>query len=1220
MDFSTFKPGQLACVTTLDAPVAVSAGAGSGKTFTLTQRIAWALMEGSAQNDDSFLNGIDEVLAITFTEKAAGEIKARVKSVLRAEGMASEALKVDAAWISTIHGMCSRILHSHAVQLGLDPSFGVLDEAQANRLMDEAIEEALAGANEFVEPCGTDALFAEFRARSGEAFNSSSVEDMVRTLVRCAVASPRGFSCFAAQPPARSAGMLLRGLTETMRELHDLTVAQKPGKTRDAWLQKAEAFLEDADAAFESGEVGTKALIDLFEACPFPSAGFGGKEFKERAKEAQGACVALATEAKHLIALPLLDELMALSHRAFDGYCRRKRDAGMMDNDDLLIETARALERDDIAQEFADKFKLVMVDEFQDTDQLQVDMITKLSGPGACRLCTVGDAQQSIYRFRGADVAVYKRRLDAVRNANPSGMITLPDNFRSHGDVLKFVDRIFGQPQVFGDEFMSLAASRKEPVKNPYQGGRRIDVLLTTHPSRGGVNSALARRIEAARIARRLSELRQAGHRAGDMAVLLGRMTNADVYADALRAEGFACVIAGGSVFASAPETGIMLRLAQVIANPRATAALFELLASDMFALSADDFIELSTKLDEKRGVPRRRGLYEGFVALEDAVDADACVSAPLAHAVSVVRGLASKAGRVPMARIMEDAVRASGWLARLDSQGAEGLSIAGNVMKAIRLVGDIESDNAFGPAETVRAFEAHLALSKEAPGALSAKGGDFVSIMTVHASKGLEFPIVAVAEMERGKKGGGGGLSCEVVEGKAYASLLPDKSVADRGGLWVNKKAPEGYGVLPEYIDGASPADVEHASDPLTRACAMRAYAEQQEAQERRRLLYVALTRAKEALVFAMTTTGRASGFTSGADHGVYDDVRSALCGVEDFASGDTMVDFGGSTLALVSRLDAAEEDVVSFLGEDALLELSSQASATEDDGGEASGAAHPDGKPAVPFAIPNLDAEADDSFEERPWRSSRLDVTSYSALAQGDDRSDGGDAVSGDAACEGDEDDAFWDALCASLSADADKATDVGTAFHLLAQRMVESREGNRLVVPDGQAIDRVAMRHGLGSCAKGRLEKALRRWAASDIATDVAQRAFMCAEVPFFVEVGASLGGASFYLEGSIDLFAYDAQGSGRACIVDYKTGGSPDESDSLLETKHELQAVCYAYATLLQGYGSVDATFVRVEQERRDASGQPQCVRYHFDASDLLMLEKRIVDAYAQSGGK
>ena len=1217
MDFSTFKPGQLACVTTLDAPVAVSAGAGSGKTFTLTQRIAWALMEGSAKDGGRYLNSIDEVLAITFTDKAAGEIKARVKSVLRAEGMAPEALKVDAAWISTIHGMCSRILHSHAVQLGLDPSFGVIDEAQAERLMDEAVEEALSGTNEFVEPCGTDALFKEFKARANDGFDASSVESMVRMLVRCAVASPQGFSCYAAQPPTRSAGTLLRGLVDTIQELHDLTLAQKSGKTRDAWLQNAEAFLEDAEAAFAKGDIEASTLIDLFEKCPHPSAAFGAKEFKERAKEAQGVCVALVAEARHLIAMPLLDELMALAGRAYEGYCRRKRAIGMMDNDDLLIETARALEREDIAREFADKFKLVMVDEFQDTDQLQVDMITRLSGPGACRLCTVGDAQQSIYRFRGADISVYRRRLDAVKASNPSGMITLPDNFRSHADVLKFVDCIFGQPQVFGDEFMSLAASRKEPVKVPFKGSRRIDVLLTTHPSRGGVNSAAARRIEAARIARRFAELREIGHRPSDMAVLLGRMVNAGDYAEALRTEGFACVIAGGSVFASAPETKIMLRLAQVIANPRATSSLFELLASDMFALSADDFIELSTKIDERSHAPRRRDLYEGFVELERSIASGAQVSPHLAHAVRVVRSLAARAGRVPVARIMEDAVRDSGWLARLDAQGAEGLSIAGNVMKAIRIVGAIENDNAYGPSKTAQAFEDRLALSKEAPGALSAKGGDFVRIMTVHASKGLEFPIVAVAEMERGKMRGGSGLACEVIEGNAYLSLLPDKSVAGREGLWKPKKAPEGYEALPTYIDGASPSDVEDAPDPLTRACAMNAYAEQQEAEERRRLLYVALTRAKEALVFAMTTTSRASGFTSGADFGVYDDVRSALCGVEDFAAGDTLIEFGGSAPALVSRIDATEADIVDYLGESALYELMPNA---QIDGCVEGGAATSDCSEeslATSFAIPDLDACCRGSLAEAPWRSSRVDVTSYSAIAQGEEHVAG----KGDACAESgfarDEDDAFWDALCASLAADADKATDVGTAFHLLAQRMVEGRRGGALVVPDENAIDCTSARLGLGGTAKKRLGVSLHRWASSEVASDVASHPIVRAEVPFFVEMGADLRPKPFYLEGSIDLLACDAWGEGVAYIVDYKTGGSPDESADALRAKHELQASCYAYAALLQGFETVDATFVRVEQEDREYPGQPQCVNYRFTAGDLSSLEARVVQAYGKS---
>ena len=123
MDLSRLRPGQLASIKHLDGPLLICAGAGSGKTFTLTQRITWALLPGSDTDGSSFLNSIDEALVITFTNKAAGEIKDRIRAALRAEGMMTEALKVDGAWISTIHGMCSRILREHALEAGLDPAF-----------------------------------------------------------------------------------------------------------------------------------------------------------------------------------------------------------------------------------------------------------------------------------------------------------------------------------------------------------------------------------------------------------------------------------------------------------------------------------------------------------------------------------------------------------------------------------------------------------------------------------------------------------------------------------------------------------------------------------------------------------------------------------------------------------------------------------------------------------------------------------------------------------------------------------------------------------------------------------------------------------------------------------------------------------------------------------------------------------------------------------------
>ena len=189
--------GQQTCIQTLDRPLVVAAGAGSGKTFTLTQRIAYALESGAV--DD-----IERVCAITFTNKAAGELKARIKAELRARGMAEQALKVDDAWISTIHGMCARILHAHALELDLDPAFEMAESTLASVLSDRAVEAVLQGAQaaeeagvEAPETAGItvqalNALFEEYPARSHGPYDTS-VESMLKELMNVASASPHGF-------------------------------------------------------------------------------------------------------------------------------------------------------------------------------------------------------------------------------------------------------------------------------------------------------------------------------------------------------------------------------------------------------------------------------------------------------------------------------------------------------------------------------------------------------------------------------------------------------------------------------------------------------------------------------------------------------------------------------------------------------------------------------------------------------------------------------------------------------------------------------------------------------------------------------------------------------------------------------------------------------------------------------------------------------------------
>lgn len=1192
MDMSTFRPGQALCVRTLDAPVVVSAGAGSGKTFTLTQRIAWALSQGSAPDGGAYLDDISQVLAITFTDKAAGEIKSRVKSTLRSVGLAEQALKVDDAWISTIHGMCSRILHTHAVELGLDPAFGVLGEADAAALLDQAVEDVLGGATEFVMPDGLDALFAEYAPRSA-GFGSDSVEGMVRALVARAGASPEGFDCIEMPPATQAPSVLARELVSFVETLIAVVETVKQSDARDAWLMGASEFVEYAQGVLARGQVDEAALLNMADAAPWPTGKFGTKEYKERAKEAQAEMALLVQEIRFAFARPLLESVVELARRVHVSYEAQKTQCSMLDNDDLLVLASKAFARHpNLAQRYEHAFKLIMVDEFQDTDQLQIDMIKRMAGPGASALCTVGDAQQSIYRFRGADVSVYRRHLEQVLQENPSGVIELPDNFRSHADILSFVDRIFEKPEVFGDSFMSLSPASPKAGQEFKGTAPRVQVLVSTYAQRQGVSSADMVRVDARRMARAFAELHEAGNSLGEMALLLGRMTNAGVYAQALRDEGLSCVITGGSIFSSAPEVAVVARLVEVIANPHATAALFELLSSDMFALSADDLIEISTKYDEEHAAYVRRGLDGGFAALACAMQEGAVLSPSLAHAVRIVTGLADAAARYPVSEIVANAVRESGWLARLEASGVEGCSVAANIFKAIRLCENFEAQGAQGPAAVFGMMKAHFAAAKDSPGVLSAKGGNSVRIMTVHASKGLEFGIVGVAEMERPAHAGGA-FSCESIDGRAYVSLAPGRSVSRcEASSPLKKCVASQFRALVAEECGVSAESVRSAATPAARAEAVRAYTEEQEAEERKRLMYVALTRAAGALIVSMVCP-LLKGSPDCAAEGVYGDVRRALFGEGGFPEGESAAGYKGSAPARVSRVDITQETLAQWVG---------ATPAAQQRGGENT------------FSIPAALAHA--PLDLKPLRKMRSNMTSYSALAEEE-------ALALPCAPVEffDEDDAFWDALGKSLAADADKATEMGTAFHLLAQRAVAMRAQDALFeVPDDACIARVARQNGLGASSHSRLRGAFERWAASGTARRVCEQPVVCAELPFAVPLEVEPGAASVCLEGSIDLFAAPCMPgscealSQAALIVDYKTGGSAQEVLDQVREKHELQASCYAYAVLKGGFSHVEAVFVRVEQEDEACAGQPQCVSYRFSQEDMPRLVARIASAY------
>ena len=1276
------KPGQQKCIDTLDRSLVVAAGAGSGKTFTLTKRIVHAIESGA-------VDGIERVCAITFTNKAAGELKSRIKAELRSRGLAEQALKVDEAWISTIHGACARILRAHALELDIDPKFTMIDPALAIQLQNRAIDEVLylariGGSDDDEAPKGwpslraVDALLSEYPARS-YGMNGTSVESMLFSLMGEASSHIDGYDAFVYSSEEANAAQLAAAVFDAYEALADAARGQKKNESREAFVATVERIVPEMRMGIEKPSFDARMALALLDELPIPKR-VGAADYKDQVAETLDLLRRCVMELRLSMAAPHLHTLVALAQKATDIFEASKREEGVLDNNDLLIKASKAIaDYPDIAALYADKFQLVMVDEFQDTDQMQVDMIKRFSGPGACRLCTVGDAQQSIYRFRGADVAVYRRHLYSVKASNSDSVIMLPDNFRSHPDVLSLVDRVFERPSMFGGEFMPLAPGRDEArVKRPFTPEvPRIQVQLTSNDYKGA-STAFVREVAAARIADAFADLHARGHSAGEMAILLGVMSHADVYASALRERGLACVITGGSVFSSIPEVAVVLEMARVVANPRQTKSLFNVLLSPLFELDARDFLVLATDTDEQSGQLVRKNLYKGLKSCVRALREKDPVqdwSPKLTLAVRVMGDLLDGSGRSLVSRVIMRVIVESGWLSRLERQGAEGMASAANVYKAVRMVEAIERSQAAGPACTVALFETLLEESKEAPGALSATGGDFVRIMTIHASKGLEFPIVAVGEFRDAGGSSSKLLTCSD-EGKVYLSLDLGNTVSTLEGAAKLGDLPQLYAAMTE---GSADEDelleaVRHADGALALRAALYERERVGDEEEAKRLLYVALTRAKEALVVSLMGK-RTKDNPQATPKNCLGAVVSALAGCDaGFDVGVSHFEFGGSQAALVEH--------VALDAEDEQRGMTGEGEDKQDDAADAAGIT---GSAGAMDAIGAADVVVDSFFvpavDERPhvsrapYAPAHEGVFSYSSIAEvshEDDALDGlvrrffvevdgvrdedemsasefgsgssdtfGEQGDLDAfeldgfatsvwrsnrnAAVVDEDDGSW-AYTGATTADSDKATDLGTAFHRLAQYAAITHTAHGpLEIPPDERIESLAHAGCLDDVQRQRLAWALSRWFGSDVAREMAQFEDLRAEVPFYVSVLSSNDddgdGYEVHLEGEIDLLALDdsrVDGS-RAIVVDYKTGGHDDETADALARKHVLQAACYAYAIMLQGIAEVDAVFVRVERPRVDDASQPQCVRYRFSSGDVPVLKAAISEIYARSRG-
>lgn len=1208
MDLSTLMPQQLQVVKTLDRPLFVSAGAGSGKTFTLTRRIVYALSPESGP----FVEHLDQVLAITFTKDAAAEIRDRVRRALIEEGMDEEALTVDDAWISTIHGMCSRILRAHALELGIDPEFTVLTDT--DELMDQAVEHVLGRAT---APDAAPELAASLKAlyawypmagEGGPFGVGTTIKGLVRDLLELSSQLPGGMDDVR----------VARGQADTSALADAYRAALGASK---ATTEKAQAALDAIDAFEASGKTMEDAAR-LMMSCSMPRA---SKAFP---KEQVELLKAEAADAFINIVLacggPALDALVGLARAVEAEYRALKADQSALDNNDLLRMAYEAL-RDypAIRAAYEGRFKMVMIDEFQDTDQMQVDLIRYLTGAGERALCTVGDAQQSIYRFRGAEVEVFRRQERKVGSTTASETVATSDapagelvklvrNFRSHDEVLCYVARVFdGDTGGLMQGFLDLEPSDKRKDKLKAKASRRQALFVA------GGSTQERTQAKARAIAERFQALVKAGQPQGDMVLLLGRMTNADIYAQAFRDQGLDCVIAGGSVFAQAAAVQTVRALVCALANPADTAQGFmPLLASPMFALGAQEFLALATKLDEQTGETSRRNIDAGIMSDSDVPGLQGL---PLVtRAREVLRYALRRVGRDSFAAIARDVVNASGWFVRLAQRGPEGKAIAANVLKALDAVAEAEAEHGNSPRSIALAFDRFLA-GKEAPGALNEEGDGAVRIMTVHASKGLEYPVVAVAECF-GVRKSSGAAQMGRVEGGAQVVALPARfdGVKLADGTFVKgddvkkqfEHAFKGKGTSlwlpPELME-----DVCATGSPAEAFVRLRNDDLQLSLEERARLLYVAMTRARELVILAMdagVSRGKLCAPTFDVETDLTYDVLRRILPTDSL----DMPQLDSDRLVF-DNSKPGDYELIS-LADFTFGEQAFEANASLDAEGRLVRGDVDVADNAVHSTVPGPADPEPDSFElvypqavgvrmgTCPFPA--RDSYSYSSIAaalhaETEDRAAEArvpmDESGDDAESDGSE---MTDADVAAVEP-ASNPMALGSAFHVACQWLIEMGAD---ALPAARA-DALARLWCLTPEQRERFDVALDRWLKSAVRADLLAWPCVRAEVPFF-SLGCEdedIARYGAYAEGAIDALATNPADSSCALVIDYKTGGTPDETPEQLQEKHALQARVYADVLHKAGFEAVTVKFVRVEQANPTIfvePAEPQVVTYNL----------------------
>jgi ATP-dependent helicase/nuclease subunit A len=1178
-----FTDEQMRAIERRDGGLLVAAGAGSGKTSVLVERFARAVIEDGV--------AVDAILAITFTEKAAAELKARVRDRFAAAGRHAEARAAEGAYISTIHGFCSTILRGHALAAGIDPEYRVLDQLEADRLGVEAFDGALAAF--LHDDAGPERL----------GLVAAYTPDKLAAMTRTAYGHLRSRGHEAPELPEiepRRPGDELARLEHAARAaLAELDGAKDGVRVADA-RDRLERCLElltrwTTDDRAEGGRPPAAVPKRMGDGRPRPTAdavdlslldavkvGRGAGALKTEAfdeyREALEDLRNLATHLQELRVHPLLRELL----RSYGTrYARLKRDRSGLDFDDLELLVNRLLRDDPVVRErWASRFAHVMIDEFQDTNPLQNELLGRIAGD---RLFRVGDEFQSIYRFRHADVSLFR---DQAGEAGAGGRFeALTANFRSRPEILDAVNLLFGS--VWGERFPRLRAGRDDGGGDAADGpcvelivadrqhtGARWRERFEAEELTGGPPAELAfgdslrdvvpgRAAEARLLAKRIDELVTSGrHGVGDVVVLVRATTHLAAYERALEDRGIPTYVMGGRGYWSQQQVGDLRAYLGALANPLDDLALYTALASPIGGVSLDALVVIKATAQRRRVEPwillselagggRPQSDSQASQASSPRHDLAADLSTEdAARATAFARLLTDERAAAPrssLEALIDRGVTRSGYDLHLLAL-PQGRRRMANVRKLMRLAREFEAEE----GRDLRRFIDYVAerdelgdRQGEAP--LEPEDVQAVRLMTVHRAKGLEFPVVCVADL-----------------GKPGREDLSSLQISDDGAV------------------GISLAQLGGGSVASARLKDIRERQKLADEEEEKRVFYVAATRAERHLILSGGTDLEKLAEEKPLEEPMRWIWRALAPGLSEIETGATVEhDLDGRSLevrATVLRPGNVDE----------LLPPADRAPAPPEQPPTALDALDAPGLAAVPppAALPisrvsfsGLQRHRECGYRfylERSLRLPRADALP----APDETQPEAIDALSP----------TVRGSIAHSLLEDIDFARPVVPT----AEQVAATIEAYREPVRDHEVADLIEL---------------FAAFAGSELRERIAAAAPVRTELPFaFSLAPETAAGRSLLVNGIVDVHAIERDGT--VLIVDYKSNRlEPGQTPaSVVESDYTIQRTVYALAALRSGAARAEIAYVFLERAADPVSAT-------YTAADVDVLDRRLRDLAA-----